>query len=355
LKGPDHMTTRIRPKRIRLEACARCQLGCPSCPNANKKTVGTLGNGHLDPENFRTLLDKSPFVREVELANCGEIFLNPELAAIIQDAFHRGVALTANSGTNLNHVDEKVLEAMVRGKFRSITCSIDGATQEVYSSYRRRGNLEVVLDNIRKLNAFKLKHGSKLPLLTWQYIVFGHNEHEISSARRLAEELDMTFRLKVAWADGFSPVQDRDLVEEEHWRNASARPEDKEIAPDRAMRIFCHQLWEDPQINWDGRVLGCCCNHWGDFGANAFTEGVFSAVNSDRIRYAREMLFGRVVPQEGIPCTTCSAYKYMQQTGDWLQRGVKRALYRTARYIYRDLGADQLVQRSRRVLSFGRD
>ena len=31
----------------------------------------------------------------------------------------------------------------------------------------------------------------------------------------------------------------------------------------------CDQLWSGPQINWDGKVLGCCRNFWDEFGGNA--------------------------------------------------------------------------------------
>ena len=29
-------------------------------------------------------------------------------------------------------------------------------------------------------------------------------------------------------------------------------------------RGCCKALWESPQVNWDGRVLGCAINYWGD-------------------------------------------------------------------------------------------
>ena len=49
------------------------------------------------------------------------------------------------------------------------------------------------------------------------------------------------------------------------------------------MQEICHQLWDAPQINWDGKILGCCRNFWGDFGGNAFTEGLFQSVNSGQM------------------------------------------------------------------------
>ncbi len=84
---------------------------------------------------------------------------------------------------------------------------------------------------------------------------------------------------------------------------------------------LCHALWDSPQINWDGKVLGCGRNFWGDFGPeNAFVEGLSSAVNSERMVYARRMLRGRRPSRADIPCATCEVYRGMLAAGTWLER-----------------------------------
>jgi hypothetical protein len=74
------------------------------------------------------------------------------------------------------------------------------------------------------------------------------------------------------------------------------------------------------QINWDGKVLGCCHNTWADFGANAFQDGLEPSVNSECIQYARQMLLGRAATREDVPCTSCDIYRGMRETGQWLRR-----------------------------------
>lgn len=46
----------------------------------------------------------------------------------------------------------------------------------------------------------------------------------------------------------------------------------------------------NPQINWDGKLLGCCLNFWGDFGGNAFEQGLEHVLSSENLAYARRML-----------------------------------------------------------------
>ena len=199
------MSKKKRPKRIRLEASSVCQLKCPTCPNTNKEILPIVGKGFLQLSNFQKLLYENPWISEIELSNFGEIFLNPDLLEIIKHAYERKVALTANNGVNLNNVESAVLEGLVKYKFQSMTCSLDGVSNETYKRYRIGGNYDTVIENIKKINLFKKQHKSRYPLLTWQFVVFGYNEHEIPIAQKLADELDMNFHLKLSWDTKFSP------------------------------------------------------------------------------------------------------------------------------------------------------
>ena len=155
----------INPVKIRLDASTVCQLKCPSCPTTRGTIAKNIGAGFLKLDDFKKFLQWNPSVKEIELAGWGEIFLNPEIKGIIEYAFLKGVGLHCDSGTNFNTVPQDVLEALVKNRFRSITCSIDGASPETYAIYRRNGNFDQVLKNIRKLNELKKKHNSKKPSL----------------------------------------------------------------------------------------------------------------------------------------------------------------------------------------------
>jgi MoaA/NifB/PqqE/SkfB family radical SAM enzyme len=317
IKKNERLSKKIRPKRIRLEASSICQLKCPICPNTLGQTLPIIGKGFLKFSNFQKLLNDNPWIEVVELSNYGEIFLNPELLKIIKHAYKREVILTAATGVNLNNVNEDVLEGLVKYNFRSIGCSIDGASSETYKKYRVRGNYGVVIENIKKINSFKKQYKSRYPVLTWHFIIFGHNEHELPIARKLADELDMHFNFKTSWNPNFSPIRNRNFIKEEvgyvswvEWRIRYGI---------HYMREMCHQMWNQPQINWDGKILGCCCNIMEDFGGNAFTDGLFESLNSERITYAREMLLGTQGERSDIPCTTCSTYISRKKNRKWIK------------------------------------
>jgi hypothetical protein len=311
----------VRPAKIRLEASSACQLRCPSCPTTTGAARPVVGRGFLKFDDFKALVDANPWVREIELSNYGEIFVNPELAAIIGYAHARGVALSCENGANLNNMDDSVIETLVRYGFRSITCSIDGASQQTYGVYRVRGDFDDVIANIERINHYKRVYNSILPVLTWQFIAFGHNEHEIATARQRAAELGMGFYVKLSWDSGLSPVKNPDLIRDAAGVGAATREEFKEKHGHDYMQGICGQLWETPQINWDGKVLGCARNFWGEFGGNAFTDGLLASINSEKLQYARRMLQGEVPVRAGIPCTTCEIFLGRQRDSQWI--GIK--------------------------------
>ena len=198
-------------------------------------------------------------------------------------------------------------------KVGAVLCSIDGASQETYRVYRVRGNFDTVIANVWKLNAFKKKYRSDLPKLAWQFVVFGHNEHEIPVARAMAAELEMEFYTKLTWDSDFSPIRDKDFVRAQTGEEAVSREEYEQMRGEKYVSQICDQLWDNPQINWDGKVLGCCRNFWGDFGGNAFSDGLEESLNNSKIAYARDMLKGRMPPRDDIPCTTCDLYEDMRR------------------------------------------
>ncbi|MFC1703199.1 cupin domain-containing protein [Candidatus Omnitrophota bacterium] len=325
------MKTIIQPRKIRLDASTACQLKCPACPNASGEVAEGIGTGFLRFKDFKELVDKNPRVNAIELSNWGEIFLNKELIRIIKYAYKRNISLYADNSVNLNDVSLEVLEALVKYRVRRMTCSIDGASQETYVKYRVNGNFEQVIENIKTINKFKTQYKSRYPILTWQFIAFGHNEHEIAKARAMADELNMLFYVKLSWddfyTDAFSPVKNTELVRKESGLGAASRDEFLErYGQDYSLKCGCLELWTQPQINYDGKALGCSVNFWGDYG-NVFKDGLQEILNNEKMSYAREVLMGRREIRSDIPCAQCKRYKTIQERNDWVtDRDIEEAL-----------------------------
>ncbi len=312
------------PKYIRLDASTLCQLKCPACyMRKNPELVKSgCGYGNLKFEDFKKLIDDN-ILEKIELSNSGEIFLNRDLVKIIEYGYRNGVRVTITNGVNLNYLTEEQAEALVKYEADTITVSIDGASQKVYEIYRVGGNYKRVINNVKKIIKYKKKYKSRFPYINWKFIVFGHNEHEIEKAKAEAKKLGVDeIIFDVNWDKTYSPIKDALRVKELTGIdaldiNTSPIVQLKKYKEGKIEWYFCRDLWE-PQINWDGQVLGCCANYQKNFGGNVFKEGLMKALNHPDMIYAKNMVTGKVAAKEGIPCTDCWCYKAMKEADIWL-------------------------------------
>ena len=305
------------PFVLSLEADSRCQLKCPACPTAMLQDKFAEHKGALKLEDFKIIVDSNPRVHTIELSNAGEIFLNKELPDIIEYAFYNGVHLTAKNGVNLNTASDKVLEAVVRFGFRHLNIALDGATQKVYSQYRVNGKIERVLGHIRKIQDLKRKYRSPFPSLNWQFIVFGHNEHEIPKAREMAKRLGMTFNIKLPEdPNNISPVKNEEWVRK--IAGAADRKEYLEKTHKHYIRGGCYMLWNAPQIDWDGSIHGCYRVPNKTFTGNAFEQPLSEWYHSEDLQYARDMLMNKVPEDKNSPCYECDLYKALSANKNWI-------------------------------------
>lgn len=319
--GPAGPGTDCRPSRVCLDASTVCQLKCPSCPTADGTIGKKIGGGFLSLENFARFVREHAWVKDIELSNWGEILLNPELIGILEYAHERSIVVRAGNGVNLNRASDEVLEALVKYKVRKLACSIDGASRETYGIYRVKGDFDRVIGNVEKINEYKRRHGSRYPELYWQFVVFGHNEHEIGEARRIAKRLNMQFVVKLSWdelyTEAFSPVVNRETVRREAGLGVADRSEYEQRYGRSYAAKACAQLWKQPRINHDGRLLGCSINHWGDYG-NVFEDGLETCLKGERMTHARQMLTGNRPARDDIPCAACKVFESMRKTNTWV-------------------------------------
>ena len=312
------------PKHIRVDLSTVCQLKCPSCyMRTEEEYVKTgCGYGSMTFENFKKLVDENN-IESMEISNSGEIFMNKDLVKILKYGYENDIYMTADNGVNLNYLTDEQAEALSKYQLRSMTISLDGASQETYSIYRIGGNYDKVIENIEKINFYKKKYKNGSPHLVWKFIVFGHNEHEIEKAKKEAKKLKMEIKFDANWDEKYSPIKNRKKVLKETGLesldvNISPVEQLKEYEEGFVDWYFCRDLWE-PQINWDGKILGCCANFKEDFGGNAFKDGLFEALNHPYMVYAKNMVTNNAKPARDIPYVRCWVYKDIKKNNKWLK------------------------------------
>ena len=79
---------------------------------------------------------------------------------------------------------------------------------------------------------------------------------------------------------------------------------------------FCYGLFDEPQINWNGDLLGCCLQIDKNFGANVFKVGLLNALNSTMYVEAKHLIKDLTYkPKTDLPCLNCWVYKFVMPRG----------------------------------------
>ncbi len=239
------------PPVVMIEPTNICNLKCPMCPSGN----GTLkrAKGYMEFSTFKIIIDEiknKSFM--VVLWNQGEPYLNKDFLKMVKYASDKGLFTLVSTNAN---IDINV-EETVKSGLDSIIVSLDGSTQATYNKYRVNGELNKVLENVRKLVEIKNKLNVKHPLIRWQFIVMKHNEHEIESIKRLANELGVeNLEFKTVQIYSKDDIH-HFLPENPKYRRYKIKGDDFELK--FGIKNRCRRIWTNAVVNWDGEVAICC-------------------------------------------------------------------------------------------------
>src|SRR5688572_2991286 len=149
------------PFYLTLESGNSCNLRCPLCPTTFRGD--SLPRGMLTLENARTIIDRFPALIKVNFSLWGEPFLNKEIFDIVKYAHSKKIETAIQSNFSLPKFDEAMAQRLLDSGLTELWLSIDGASQETYEVYRRRGDLDRVLRNIELLRRLQVEQRREHP------------------------------------------------------------------------------------------------------------------------------------------------------------------------------------------------
>ncbi len=311
-------TSRVhaRPLKLTLDPANLCQLRCPLCPTGLRIQDRPPGRGDLAV--FERLIDEvGDYVFFIDFYNWGEPLLNRRLEEMIELAARRQIVTFVSSNLSLPLTDERI-ESLVRSGLSELIVSLDGATQPTYQTYRREGDLELALDNMRRILETRQRLGRSRPVVVWRYYVYRWNEHELDLARRRAAEIGvdrLIFATPYLDEGRFAiPLADREAMRDwassipEFNRYLPSHPEYQDPARPEAVRSRCDWHYVSTAINPDGTVAPCCAvfERAHDFGRlEAQGPGYMEIVNGERFVAIRDRFAGRRATPTGLVCEQC--------------------------------------------------
>ncbi|MDP8288215.1 MAG: radical SAM/SPASM domain-containing protein [Candidatus Electryonea clarkiae] len=280
------------PVMLMVEPGTACQLRCPHCPTGR----GDLSRqaGRLSFDNFRKIWDTiKPAPVRLQLWNQGEPLTNPDTPKIIRYAARSGSWVVM--ATNVELLAKKELaEEIVASGLYEVVLSLDGASDNSHIAYREGGDFSKVETGIRNLVEAKKRLKLKYPLLTWQFIMFRHNLHEMTKAKQLAKKWGVD-RIQFKTAQ----LEDLSKDEGEKWLPDSPKLRRYKFNGDnwllkRRERFFCDRLFSTAVILWDGTVVPCCFDKDGSYPMGNALENTFPEVwhSKDYHKFRSEWIKG---------------------------------------------------------------
>jgi len=293
-----------KPSVLVVDPTNVCNLRCPLCP------TGLMQHGRrpgmITWEMYTKVIDAAaPWALKVNLFNWGEPLLHTHLFEMIRYARDKNLGTSLSSNLSIELTDERI-DALVRSGLEYLCLSIDGVTQDVYSTYRRRGDLETVLNNVRRIAKRRRELGSSTPVLEWQFIPMRHNEHQIDWARQLAAEIGVDKFRCIPVGLPFDAPDAEALAE--HWFPVSGR-DGVEMSSNEQASTACYFLYRYLVVNPDGRVSPCCVvsGERNDFG-DLREEDLASLWNNAMFRSGRALYRAGGSPQRATVCERCELF-----------------------------------------------
>jgi len=297
-KKPAHTG---KPFALSIEPTTACNLGCPACPSGLKEFTRPTGKLDLAKhENWLQQVSRETFY--INYYFQGEPFLHPQFLDLIKAAKKQRI-YTATS-TNAHFIDEKKAEAIISSGLDRLIISIDGLTQETYSSYRVHGQLNKVIEAAKHLVAAKKKLNRPNPFLIFQFLVVKANEHEIDDLQALAREIGID-EVRFKTAQVYDYENGNVLIPDNEKYARYVKKSDGTYRVKYKGGDHCWRMWSSAVLTWDGQVVPCCFDKDAHHTLGTLATDSFHSIwNSGAYRNFREQV---LTDRNAIDiCTNCS-------------------------------------------------
>ena len=230
------------PHWIMVEPTNQCNLRCPGCPIGKGLTKGSH---EMTSQQYCSIIDQlCCSVKLLLLWGYGEPTLHKDLCSMIDYAYEKGIDAVWVA-TNGHFLDNALAMRLLGTRLDSIQVSLDGCSEETYRMYRKKGDFEKVISNLRHLVLLKRLLQQEKPMIELKFLIMKHNEHEIPSMKRIARELgvDRLILKTVGIFAGDEHMLPVDKNMSRYHRNLSGKA--------------CRYPWEFALIRSDGTINAC--------------------------------------------------------------------------------------------------
>ncbi len=266
------------PYKFSIEPNTGCNLKCLECPTGQNNITRPKGN--LNFNNFKLIVDDIESIATyVTLYLQGEPYLNKQFFDMVKYLDNKNIF--SSTSTNGHYLSSDFAKQTVESKLDKLIISLDGTTQEVYEKYRVGGEFNKVIEGINNINHWKEKLNSRTPYIELQFIVFSHNEHQISEVKTLGKELKVN-EVSIKTAQVYDFENNTNLIPDNSKYSRYRKDANGQYQINNKFKNSCHRLWNTSVITWDGNVLPCCYDKDADHNFGNILTNSFSDIWRDK-------------------------------------------------------------------------
>ncbi len=242
------------PMSISVEPTTSCNLSCPECPSGLKKF--NRPTGKISREDFALILKQmGKHLQYITFYFQGEPLLHDDFSEFVRMAKQK--KLFVATSTNAHFLNPQKALDLVHSGLDRLIISLDGTDAETYVKYRRGGDFEQVMQNIKTMVAARKQKGVPHPILELQFLVLKHNQHQIEDIKRLGKELGVDHvELKTAQVYEFEEGNDF-IPDIEKYARYEKQPDGKYRIKNK-LPNHCFRMWSSCVLTWDTQVVPCC-------------------------------------------------------------------------------------------------
>ena len=176
------------PAFANIDVSTICNIRCMECDVGRGKYK--YARGFMDFNVYQDILKEiGPYLFYLELYRYGEPLLHKDILKMIELAEKQYNILVKISTNFAMPLSEDFLRRMVKSGLSFLIIGADDIDQEHYKKYRKGGDVNIVINNLKNLIRAKKEMDTQSPKIYWQSLIFNFNEHRRDAIEKYVMDL----------------------------------------------------------------------------------------------------------------------------------------------------------------------
>ena len=301
-----------KPIAVMLPTGSRCNLRCVMCVDRSN------GDSFRDfsYEEFLKFVPAIDLATSIAIYGWGEPLINDEYSKIFDYIRSKYPGVVLHISTNGTLIDDFWVDRFVGTPNIFLNISINAATRGTYERIMGADCFDLVVENIRRIQARKERDKGRFPVITLSFVMLRENIHELPELVELGKELAVD---DIVISDLMRLEQEHDalalgeLQDDVAKYYSEAKSNLDSCKQDLTLTLFtdvpylptvygniCTDPWESCKIAENGDVAICCYANR-SFG-NILVDKLDDIWNSDGVKHFRATVNSENPPAECQKC-----------------------------------------------------